>query len=259
MKIKLILLTLLTIITSLNVSAQTADEIVDTYFENTGGIDNWRALTGMIAKATINQQGMEIPITMVFLKDGRQMMKFELQGKELSQGVFDGEVVWGHNFMTMEPEKSDSETAENMKRESGDFPDPFLDYKDKGFTIELLGEETVEGVECFKVKLTKKPQLVDGQEVDNINYYFFDQENFVPIVVESEIKSGEMKGKTRQVIYSDYEEVDGLYFAFSITEGIKDMGAQTINFTSFELNPTVDDAIFKFPASTTIETPVITE
>jgi len=233
MKLKFVLLTLVSLFVTHTLSAQTADEIIDTYFENTGGLDNWNALNSMRSNATIIQDGMEFPLTIINMKDGRQLVQFEVQGKVLTQ-AFDGEVAWGHNFMTMEAEKSDAEATENMKRESRDFPDPFLNYKDKGYAIELLGKETVEGVECFKIKLSKKPQLVDGQEVDNISYYFFDTENFVPIVVESEIKTGQMKGNVSRGTFSDYDEVEGLYFPFSITEGIKDMGAQTINFTSFE-------------------------
>jgi hypothetical protein len=186
------------------------------------------------------------------------LVQFEVQGKVLTQ-AFDGEVAWGHNFMTMEAEKSDAEATENMKRESRDFPDPFLNYKDKGYAIELMGKETVEGVDCFKIKLTKKPQLVDGQEVDNLSYFFFDTENFVPIVVETEIKTGQMKGNVSRGTFSDYDEVEGLYFPFSITEGIKDKGAQTINFTSFELNPEIDDAIFKFPETAKPSTETTTE
>ena len=255
MKLKFVLLTFVTIFASLTLSAQTADEIIDIYFENTGGIDNWNSVNSLKSMATINQGGVEFPLTIINMKDGRQMVQFEVQGKVLTQ-AFDGEVSWSTNFMTMEAEKSDAEATENMKRESRDFPDPFLNYKDKGYAIELLGKETVEGVECFKIKITKKPQLVDGQDVDNISYYFFDTENFVPIVVESEIKSGEMKGKISRSTFSDYDEVEGLYFPFSITEGIKDMGAQTINFTSFEINPTIEDTMFKFPetAGTSTET-----
>lgn len=255
MKLKFVILTLFTLFLTHTISAQTADEIIDNYFENTGGIDNWNALNSLKSSAMINQQGMEFPLTIINMKDGRQMVQFEVQGKVLTQ-AFDGEVSWSTNFMTMEAEKSDAEATENMKRESRDFPDPFLNYKDKGYAIELMGKETVEGVECFKIKLTKKPQLVDGQDVDNISYYFFDTENFVPIVVESEIKSGEMQGKISRGTFSDYDEIEGLYFPFSVSEGIKDMGSQTINFTSFELNPEVDDAIFKFPetAGTPTET-----
>ena len=231
-------------------SAQTVDEIIANYFENTGGIDNWKALKGVRMKATVNQGGMDIPITMVRMADGRTYMKFELQGKELAQGVFDGEVLWSHNFMTMKPEKSDNEATENMKREAGDFPDPFLNLKENGYKAELIGKETVEGTECFKIKLTKKPQLIDGKEVDNVSFYFFDTENFVPIAVETEIKSGQMKGKVSVTTFSDYQEVDGLYFAFSMGQGLKDMGSQAINFDSIELNPKVDDALFKFPEET---------
>jgi len=249
MKLKFTLFSLAALFASFTSSAQTADEIINTYFENIGGADNWRAITGIKQQATLNQGGMEIPLTILQLADGRQMVNFEIQGKKLSQGVFDGEIAWGHNMMNMEAEKSDNEATENLKRELKSFPDPFLDYKKKGFSIELLGKETVEGAECFKIKLTKQTQLVDGEEVDNISYYFFETENFVPIVIESEIKSGQMKGNIRILTFSDYQEVNGLYFPFSFSDGFKGMGSQTFNISSVELNPTVDDSIFKFPAS----------
>lgn len=253
MKLKFILFSVLAIFSAITVSAQTANEIIDNYFENTGGADNWRAIKGMTNKATVNSQGMDIPVTIIVLNDGRTLVKMELQGKELVQMAFDGTESWSTNFQTMEAEKSDNETTENIKRESGDFPDPFLDYADKGYAVELLGKETVEGAECFKIKLTKKPKLVDGADVENISFYFFDTENYVPIVVESEISTGQMKGKISRITFSDYQEVDGLYFPFSMTQGIKDMGSQAFNFTSIEVNPTIDEAIFKFPVSSETE------
>ena len=149
MKLKIILFSVATFFAAITVSAQTADEIIDNYFENTGGADNWRALTGMLTNATINQEGMDIPITMISLKDGRQIMKFELQGKVIVEQSFDGTEAWGTNFMSMEAEKKDSETTENIKREAGDFPDPFFVYKDICYAVELLGKETVVGTECF--------------------------------------------------------------------------------------------------------------
>ena len=33
-----------------------------------------------------------------------------------------------------------------------------LNYKEKGFSVELMGTETVDGSDAFKVKLTKKPK-----------------------------------------------------------------------------------------------------
>jgi outer membrane lipoprotein-sorting protein len=227
--------------------AQTVDEIIEQYLENTGGASEWAKLSSIKMEGKVNTQGMDIPIEIAQTKDGKMYMKFQLQGQELVQQAFDGKEAWGVNFMTMKPEKSDNETTENMKREMGDFPDPFLNLKSKGYKAELLGKENVEGTECFKVKLTKKPLLVDGAEVENISFYFFDTENFVPIMVEKEMKTGPAKGITTQTLMSDYQEVEGLYFPFSITEKAKGTPqGQAINITKVELNPTLDPAAFAY-------------
>ncbi len=227
--------------------AQTADEILDNYFENIGGKENFKSLEGIKINAKVNQQGTEIPLEIYQMADGRQMTVVKLQGQEIKQGVYDGETLWSTNFQTMKPQKSDAETTANFKLNTNDFPDSFLDYKAKGYTVELVGTETVEGTETFKVKLVKEPLTIDGETKEDISYYFFDAENFVPIALESEIHQGPMKGQTRYVTFSDYQEVDGLYFPFSITQGIKNQGSQPISMESIELNPEVDPAVFDYP------------
>ena len=244
--IKLLLVALL-VSFSAQVNAQTADEIIANYFENTGGIDNWRAIKGMKMSAKVNQGGMEIPITIVQLKDGRQMTSISFQGKEIKQGVYDGETLWSTNFMTQKAEKSDKETTDNFKLETNDFPDSFLDYKEKGYTVELIGKEDMEGTETFKIKLTKEPKTVDGQSVEDVSFYFFDAENFVPLAVQTEIKSGQAKGMVSEITFSDYQEVGNIYFPHTMTQGIKGQGGQPITMSKIELPPTVDDKDFMFP------------
>ena len=55
-KLNKILLTLL-LFFPFNSFSQSVDEIIDNYFENTGGIDQWRKLKGvkMSAKLKVNQ------------------------------------------------------------------------------------------------------------------------------------------------------------------------------------------------------------
>jgi hypothetical protein len=228
--------------------AQTADEILNNYFENTGGVDVWRAVEGMRMKAKVNQGGMEIPLEIVRMKDGRQMTSITFQGLELKQGVFDGEVLWGTNMMTQKAEKSDAEATEMMKKEMNDFPDPFLDYQDKGYTVELMGKEDFNGTETFKIKLVKEPITVDGEEVQDVSYYFFETENFVPIAIHSEIKQGQAKGMISEITFSDYQEVEGLYMPFTMSQGVKGQGGQPVTMDSIELNPEVSDSDFAFPA-----------
>ncbi len=229
--------------------AQTADEIIAKYFENTGGKEKWASLQGIKMMAKLNVQGMELPLSIIELKDGRQFSVATFQGMQFYQEVFDGTSLWGTNQMTMKAEKSDAETTENFKVNAVDFPSPFLDYQKKGFKVELLGKETVEGSETFKIKLTKKPIKVDGKETESVEFYYFDVADFVPILVESEVKSGPAKGMISQAKMSDYQEVNGLMFPFSMTAGAKGQpGGQTITFTAIELDPKVEDATFAFPS-----------
>lgn len=233
---------LLTAIAS--VSAQTADEIINNYFENTGGKAAWEKLQGVKMTATANAQGMEIPVEIYQTKDGKQLVKINFQGQEITQLAFDGTTMWTTNFMTMAPEKSDAETTENMKKQMKDFPTPFMNYKENGFTVEMMGKETKEGTETYKLKLTQSPIMVNGVEEPNVSYYYFDTENYVPIVVESEIKQGPMKGQMNVSTMSDYQEVNGLYFPFALS-----MAGQAIQLKEVVLNPEIDPGMFVFPAS----------
>lgn len=115
--------------------------------------------------------------------------------------------------------------------------------------MELLGKETVDGSETFKLKLTKKPIKVDGKVTDNVVFYYFDAENFVPLMSETEMTSGQAKGMVAQNKFSDYQEINGLMMPFSMAQGIKGQpGGAPLTITAIELNPKVDAAIFSFPA-----------
>ena len=241
------LFVLVTLICSYTINAQTVDEIIDNYFENTGGVENWEKIEGVKMSAKVNQGGMEIPIEIVQLKSGKMMTTINFQGQSIKQGVFDGEVLWSSNFMTQKAEKSDEESTNMVKNEMNQFPDPFLNYKEKGFTVELVGTETVDGSETFKIKLTTTPNIIEGKEVPSIAYYFFDNENFVPIQVHEEITVGPGKGMISEIKLSDYQEAGNVYMPFSMTQGVKGQPGSPITMDSIEINPTVDDNEFAFP------------
>lgn len=231
------------------VNAQTADEVIMNYFEATGGYDAWGKLENVKMSAKVNQGGMEIPLEIVQMKDGRQYTKISLQGQTMYQGVYDGEIVWGTNFQSMKAEKSDDESIANQKLEANDFPSDLYDYKSKGYAVELMGTETVEGTETHKLKITKEPQTIDGAKVDNVVFYFFDTESGALLMAEQEVTSGPNKGAIAQSTMSDYDEVNGLYFPFSMTQGVKGQGSQPLIIESIETNVDIDESVFTFPDS----------
>lgn len=247
MKKKSLLLMLSFVVMAASSKAQSVDDIINKSFENTGGKAKWEALKGIQYSAKVNQGGMELPLEIIQMKDGRTATKISFQGKEMKQGVFDGTTLWSHNFMNMKAEKSDAEATENYKKNLGDFPDPFLNYKSRGWKAELVGKESVDGAEAYKIKLTKNPIKVDGVETESVSYYYIDVESNVTVMLETEIKEGPGKGQISQTKMSDFQEVEGLMFPFSISFGIKGQGGQPIVISSIKLNPTVTDADFKFP------------
>ena len=89
--------------------------------------------------------------------------------------------------------------------------------------------------------------MAEGKEVPNIEYVFIDKDTKAIIMAETELTSGEAKGKIAQTKYSDYQEVNGVYVAFSQTMGVKDGESQAITFEKIEANPTVSAENFKFP------------
>ena len=251
-KLNYLLLTAFALLISTSFNAQTVDEIIENYIENTGGAENWQKVKSIKMNMSINQMGMDIPIEQ-YSSAERTYTKISLQGQEIMQGVFDGKTLWSTNFMSMKAEKSNQEDIENVKNALYEFPDPFLNYKEKGYTAELMGTETLEGSYVFKVKLTKKPNLVDGEEVPNVTIYYFDAENFVPIMTHQEMTEGPAKGTIMEGKMSDYQEVDGLYMPFSMTQGIKDQPGQAVIIKSIEINTVVDDSNFNFPETVSEE------
>lgn len=246
--LRFFLLAIVSILFSNVSSAQTADEIITSYFENTGGKENWEQLDALKFTGSLDYGTMKLPVTMIQTKEGLTLMSADVQGQDFYQAVYDGETLWSTNQTTFEPEKNDAEATDNYKLGIQDFPDPFLNYTSKGYKVELMGSETVEGTDTYKIKLEKSPRMVDGKSSPNVEYYYFEKENFVPILIEKEVRIGPNAGAIGQSKLSNYQEVDGIYFPFSIVDGTKEMpGGQAINITNIELNPEIDKAMFTFP------------
>lgn len=231
---------------AISLQAQSVDAIIADYYNAIGGA-NWDKVNSITMKANVEQGGMKIPVEVVRMRDGRTYTQITLMGNTMTMQAFDGTTSWTTNFMSMEAEKSTSDETENAKRSAGDFPEALLQYKKLGYTPTLMGTETVDGTPCFKIKLEKKTQLVEGKETENVEYLFIDQENKVPLMMEAEIMEGEMKGKIGQTKFSDYQEVEGVYIPFSNVSGIKGEESQTIQFESIVINAKIDETKFNFP------------
>jgi hypothetical protein len=93
-------------------------------------------------------------------------MEINFQGNASIQ-AFDGKTAWEINPWSGK-KVADKMPAEGVKqmREMADFDGALVNYKQKGYTAELMGKEDMEGSEVYKIRLTDK----DG----DVTYYFLD-------------------------------------------------------------------------------------
>ncbi len=216
--------------------SQTVDEIIAKNLQSKGGVEKLKAVKSikMIGKAVA--QGIEMPMVLYLKRPNLSRTEVDFQGQKIIT-IFDGEKAWMINpFMgSGEPMEVTGPQAESAKEQS-EFDSPFIDYKEKGTKIELIGKEEVEGTPAYKLKVTTK----EGKE----RFLYLDIDSCLEIKAESTV---DFQGNPLMVsvVFSDYKEVDGLKFAFSMqTSGGPGGGAQII-FEAIEINPELDDSLFR--------------
>ncbi len=224
------------------VNAQTVDEILTTMLENTGGVDNWKAVKTRKTIAKMGMQGMEFQGTIYEKHPNQQRIEIDIQGMQLIQ-AYDGETAWWINPMQggMDPQKMPAEMAEQMTSQK--FESEFIDYKEKGHTIELLGKKDVDGTECFELKMTLK----EG----DVQYHYVDTESFAVIMFKMAIKAGPAKGQEAMTYLSDYQEVGGLMIPHSMESKVGGQTMQKITVESIALNPELENKFFAYPKKAT--------
>ena len=159
--------------------------------------------------------------------------------------AYDGTTAWmvmpflGKN----DPEEMTGDDLKDIIQQADLVEGPLFNWKEKGHTLEFLGEDTIEGTPAWKLKLTLK----NGDE----STIWFDKDAYLMIKSEGKRKRGEQEIEIESS-FGDYKEVDGLLFPFSIETKAKGQpqGA-TITVVSIELNPKLDPAIFAMPAKKT--------
>ena len=216
------------------------DKVIAKYIEAIGGRKALDAIKSIRAtgKLTFNGGAMEAALSIESKRPKRFRMDFTLQGMTGTQ-AYDGETGWFvMPFMgKTDPEKMSAEQVELMS-DQADMDGPLVDYKDKGYKVELIGKEEEEGSEVYKLKVTKE----DGA----VEYHYLDAEYFIPIKITGKRK---MMGAEieYEAAFGDYREVAGVLMVHSIENRGGPMGASTMVFDKIEPNVQLADSRFTMP------------
>jgi len=221
-------------------SAQTTDEIISKYIKAIGGMDKIQAVQTLRRSGKfVGGGGFEAVILQENKRGSSVREEFSLQGMT-GVNAYDGKTGW-----KIEPwnGKKDPEalSEEEMKEivEDADFDGPLVDYKRKGYQVELTGMDKFEGTDAYKVRVTKPSG-------DTYTYYL-DTDYYMPIKIDvKRIVRGEER--FYEAALGDYKLVNGWYLPYSVETNVK--GQQDKSkyiYDKIEANVTIDDSRFAMP------------
>jgi len=221
--------------------AQTADEIVAKHIEAIGGVDKWKATKAIEMNNKFTVQGMDIESKTIIVSGKSLRTDISAMGQEIISAV-DGETGWSQSPAMMggtgEPEDMPGALIKETRKQIY-LGGLLLNYKENGSTIALVGKEKLDGVDVYHLKLTEKGGDITDLFISTSNYY----------VLKSTGKRN-IQGKEidAEVNFSNFKQVEGLTFPYSMEMASPMGGMMTIETASIKLNPKIDESIFKKPA-----------
>lgn len=216
---------------AMGVNAQSVDEIVGKHIAAMGGMDKLNSLKTVKMEGNLNAQGTDVAVIMTKKHLEGMRLDLEIMGSSNYQLA---NKTKGWVFMPImgqaEPVEMTPEQYAGVNSQF-DIHGALVDYKSKGTSLELVGNEKVNNNDAFKLKLTR-----DGK----VSYMFVDAKTF--FVVKSTSKAAGPEGEMEvESGFSDYKQnAEGYWFPYSISSA-----NGTIVFDKITTNIAVDSKIFE--------------
>jgi len=238
---KKILLALLAImILGTPLCAQSLDEILALNYQGRGGLERLKSLTGwqLTGKIVVPAQELDMPVTIWQQRPDRMRVESIFQGKTIIQAS-DGRVAWWIvPFLSAAAQEMPAEQG-RLFGEQADFANPLVVYKERGYALQLLGKEDLDGKPAFRLKLARD----NGSEI----VIFLDAGSGVELKSARRIQIGENNALV-EILYGDYRPVSGCLMPFAIENRLDGQVQLRMTFEAIEINPVLDAAFFTMPA-----------
>lgn len=238
LRVPVVALTALTV--SFAVKAQTADEIINKHIEAIGGKDKISAMKSLHIEADMEVMGNQATSNTTVVYGKGSLSEIDFGGQKIVNCVTVDKGGWTINPLAGQV------TAEAMPEEQVNvgksqlYPGGALfNYADKGNKVELAGQEDVNGVKAWKLKITTK-------EGGNI-VQFIDPTTFYIVRTVTKMTTGGQEIE-QGINFSDYKKTD-YGFVTPHTSSIELPQGMTLNVSvkKIEINKEIDPKIFDKP------------
>ena len=223
----------------------TVDQLVERNLTALGGAGAVKAVNTLTLNAKMVLQGglMEAPLVIRVKRPGMIWSAVTMQGQQVIS-AWDGKQGWTVNPLA--GSGAAQPIDERMTRqllESADIEGTIgalAAYRNRGATLELLGQEDVEGQPAYKVKITRK----DGEP----RLLYLSVASYLPVKAQSKTTMGNREVEMESYP-SDYRKVGGVLVAFMNDSRMQGKSLMKMVVEQAEVNQPIDDALFRMPAA----------
>jgi outer membrane lipoprotein-sorting protein len=237
---KKILLSLLAVLVlGAPLCSQTLDEVLAKNYQARGGLEKLKALAGwkLSGKMVVAAQGLDLPVVIWQKTPDRMRVETTFQEKKIVQACDGRKAWWIMPFLSEDAQPMPPE-QDRLFRDQAVFENPLVVFGEKGYKLELLGSEEMDGKPVFKLKLVK----ADGKEI----FYYLDAGSGLELKSSLLVKTGESEALI-DIIYSDQRPVNGIMMPFVVENRLNGQPQMQMTFEEIEINPAMGDALFAMP------------
>jgi hypothetical protein len=217
-------------------NAQTTDDIIQKYSKAMGGLAAFNAIKTMKTTGTFTTQGVDLALTSQIINGKAIRNDVQAMGQTVINSYKDGK-GWKINpfagittVTDMTPEELIDFKSQSM------IASQLMDYKLRGHKVELQGQEDVEGIKTYKIKLTNKDD-------NKVTTYFI---SVTDNTIIKSVSTRQLQGQDIEIetFYSDIKDFNGLKFPMLRIQKMQGQVFQQIKIATIEFNVPIDEKIF---------------
>src|SRR5947208_6153644 len=158
--------------------AQTVDEIIAKNIQARGGLEKLKSMKSIRNTAEFSAGSFRAKVVQEAKRPEKVRIEFVIQGMAQVR-AYDGKDGWQINPFggRRDAELLSQDDSKDLVIDA-DIDGPLVDYKGKGSKAELMGHDSVEGTDCYKIKLTLK----NG----DVRIYYLDADCFLELKLETQ-------------------------------------------------------------------------
>lgn len=224
-------------------NGQSLEEIIQKHTEAHGDIEKWEKVNSMKITGKFTAFSEEDDFYSIKTKDGKYYSELALGQHEVIE-AFNGETGW-----TIDPwqeilfPRELNKNERTVFQQKAEFFTPFYNYKERGYEVEYIGEENVDGIDTYVIRITRP----DGFK----EKWFLDTNTFLEYKVMSRWVDFAY-GVPSECYFDDFRDFDGIIIPCYIERTFWQRDRVLI-IEDIEFNIDIDSSLFEVPKSAEIK------